>query len=68
MYFLLGDNRLSSADSRAYGPVNRKQIRGRVPLPEDFVCGYFGPYTLPTYGKTLIRLVAPNVTGAQASL
>ena len=67
-YFLLGDNRLCSADSRAYGSVNRKQIKGRVPLPENFVGGYFGPYTLPAYGKTLIRLVAPNVTGAQASL
>jgi len=54
-YFVLGDNRLYSSDSRAYGAVRRKQIKQRVPLPEDFVCAYFAPYTLPDYGRTLIR-------------
>jgi hypothetical protein len=54
-YFVLGDNRPYSADSRMYGPVDRKQIKRRVPLPEDFVCAYFARYTLPEYGKTLIR-------------
>jgi signal peptidase I len=54
-YFVLGDNRPYSADSRTYGPVNRKQIKRRVPLQEDFVCPYFARYTLPEYGKTLIR-------------
>jgi signal peptidase I len=54
-YFVLGDNRCYSADSRSYGPVARSQIKRRVPLPNDFVCPYFGPYTLPEYGKTLIR-------------
>jgi len=54
-YFVLGDNRLESADGRAYGPVERKQIKKRVPLPNDFVCAYFGPYTLPGPGGTIIR-------------
>ena len=54
-YFVLGDNRPYSADSRTYGPVDRKQIKRRVPLPQDFVCAYLAPYTLPDYGKTLIR-------------
>jgi signal peptidase I len=54
-YFVLGDNRPCSADSRSYGAVERKQIKRRVPLPQDFVCAYLAPFTLPDYGKTLIR-------------
>jgi signal peptidase I len=54
-YIVLGDNRPCSADSRTYGPVERKQIKRRVPSPEHFVCAYFAPYTLPDYGKTIIR-------------
>ena len=57
-----------SADSRTYGPVDRKQIKRRVPLPEDFVCAYFAPYTLPDYGKTLIRPVATRTAGASPPL
>jgi signal peptidase I len=67
-YFVLGDNRLYSADSRAYGPVNRKQIKRRVPLPEDFVCAHFAHYTLPAYGKTLIRPMVTNVPGSRSRL
>jgi signal peptidase I len=67
-YFVLGDNRLRSSDSRAYGPVHRKQIRQRVPLPVGFVGAHFAPYTLPEYGKTLIRPIKPDVTGARAAL
>lgn len=29
-YYVLGDNRMNSADSRIYGPVNSNRIRGRV--------------------------------------
>jgi signal peptidase I len=58
-YVVLGDNRPCSADSRTYGPVVRKQIKRRVPQPEDFVCAYFAPYTLPDYGKSLIRPLSP---------
>jgi len=54
-YFVLGDNRFYSSDSRTYGPVHRKQIKRRVPLPNDFVCAYLAPYTLPDYGSTLLR-------------
>jgi signal peptidase I len=54
-YFVLGDNRLYSADSRSFGPLQRKQIKKRVPLPDSFVCAYFGTYTLPEPGKTVIR-------------
>jgi signal peptidase I len=54
-YFVLGDNRFCSADSRIYGPVERKQIKRRVPMPNDFVCAYCVPYTLPNYGHTIIR-------------
>ena len=67
-YFVLGDNRLCSSDSRAYGPVRRNQIKQRVPLLVDFVGAHFAPYTLPEYGKTLIRPIKPDVTGARAAL
>jgi hypothetical protein len=60
-YFVLGDNRPWSADSRTYGPVVRTQIKRRVPQAEDFVCAYFAPYTLPDYGKSLIRPLSPPV-------
>lgn len=29
-YFVLGDNRMNSFDSRRFGPINRSQIVGRV--------------------------------------
>jgi signal peptidase I len=63
-YFVLGDNRACSSDSRSYGPVERKQIRRRVPLPSYFVCAYLAPYTLPDYGKTLIRPLGYRSAGA----
>ena len=57
-----------SADSRDYGPVERKQIKRRVPLPEYFVCAYFAPYTLPDYGKTLIRPLGHRPIGVASHL
>lgn len=51
-YFMLGDNRLSSSDSRIWGPLNRKDIVGRVyvrvfPLKEFdlFTAPVFSPAT-----------------------
>ena len=54
-YFLLGDNRLVSADSRSYGPVKGEKIKSRVPLPESAIRGRFAPFTLPEDGKRTIR-------------
>ena len=54
-YLVLGDNRPYSADSRTYGPVQRKQIKKRDPLPDNFVPAYLGAYALPEYGKTIMR-------------
>ena len=34
-YFLMGDNRSESCDSRNYGPVERSQIKSIVKLPEN---------------------------------
>ncbi len=67
-YFVLGDNRPCSADSRTYGPVERKQIKRRVPPPAGFVCAYCAPYTLPAYGTTLIRPATTNRAVAKALL
>jgi signal peptidase I len=49
-YFVLGDNRPESADSRIYGPIGRKQIKKRIELPEGAARARFGPVHLPTFG------------------
>jgi len=54
-YFVLGDNRLCSVDSRAYGPVERNQIKSRVRQSENALRGDFAIYTLPAPGKRTIR-------------
>ena len=54
-FFVLGDNRPCSVDSRSYGPVSREQIKSRVPCAESPVRAHLDGYTLPEAGKRMIR-------------
>ncbi len=54
-YFVLGDNRVSSIDSRTYGPVNRSHIKSRVPMPDSVLRPSFAAFTLPAKGKRTIQ-------------
>jgi signal peptidase I len=54
-YFVMGDNRTASIDSRSYGPVERRKIKSRVPLPESFQRPETLALTLPEEGKRTIR-------------
>jgi len=54
-FFMLGDNRPCSADSRLYGPVERKQIKRRVTLPQTAQRARFGPFVVQPYG-TILRV------------
>ncbi|MBU6389250.1 signal peptidase I [Patescibacteria group bacterium] len=42
-YFVVGDNRDHSTDSRVFGPVNRSQILGKVVFPFSLKNGDPGP-------------------------
>ena len=48
-YFVLGDNRPRSADSRIYGPVERSRIKRRIGLPEGAARAHYGPIMIPTF-------------------
>ncbi len=54
-YFVMGDNRTCSVDSRSYGPVETKQVKSRVPLPDSYPPPTLTDLTLPAEGKRTIR-------------
>jgi signal peptidase I len=57
-FFVMGDNRTCSIDSRSYGPVEREQIKARLPQSESHLRPNFAPFTLPVPGQTLIQPLA----------
>jgi signal peptidase I len=54
-FFVLGDNRIFSVDSRFYGPIERSRIKSRVPATPGELRPRFVPFTLPVDGKRSIR-------------
>lgn len=50
-YFVLGDNRPRSADSRMYGPIERTQVKKRVSTPSNPDRARFGPIMLPDFNR-----------------
>jgi len=62
-YFVLGDNRPTSTDSRTYGPITREQIKRRVPLPDGSPRAGFGPHFLPACEAVLPQRTVSKVPG-----
>jgi signal peptidase I len=54
-YFVMGDNRPISEDSRTYGPVKLDQIKSRVPSEAGSSGAKFAAFTLPNQGKRTIQ-------------
>jgi len=54
-YFVMGDNRGCSIDSRRYGPLARDLVKSRVPSLGDSMRACFSAYTLPSEGKRTIK-------------
>ena len=50
-YFVLGDNRFDSTDSRSYGPVERQQIKRQVLLPDNAPRAELQSTLLPVFSK-----------------
>jgi signal peptidase I len=64
-YFVLGDNRVSSIDSRIYGAVERSHIKSRVPMPDGILRPTFAAFTLPAQGKRTIRPLHPTMASEE---
>jgi signal peptidase I len=58
-YFVMGDNRQVSIDSRCYGPIAQDQIIGRVPETQT-LRPELTANTLPALGKRTIRSLSLN--------
>jgi signal peptidase I len=58
-YFVMGDNRLESYDSRNYGPVERRQLSRIVNLPANEAKPGFGEVMLSKTGK-VIKTTSPH--------
>jgi signal peptidase I len=62
-YFVLGDNRPSSTDSRTYGPISRAQVKRRISVPEGSPRAHFGPNFLPACEAVLPQHTVSKVSG-----
>jgi signal peptidase I len=67
-YFVLGDNRLHSCDSRQYGPVERSQITRVVNTPANEVRPGFCELRLTESGKVVPAKYSHQVRGRNREL